>query len=199
MDGLTFLNSTDPTPWYGISTYDRPQRIAVSALWDVPFGRGRTFGSSIPRWLDAAAGGWELNNVITYQSGAPLTWGNVLFQGNIANIPLASDQRNVDRWFNTSAGFVTASSQQLASNIRTFPLRLASVRGDSQNLWQLSLIKNFPITERLRLQLRGESYNTLNHPNLSDPNVTVTSGAFGKVTSMDGYARQIQVAVRIIF
>ena len=84
-------------------------------------------------------------------------------------------------------------------NLRTFPLRLANVRGDSQNVWNISLVKNFQIYDRLRPQLRGEGYNALNHPNLSDPSVNVTSSGFGRISSMDGYGREITVAARLIF
>ena len=69
-----------------------------------------------------------MNNIFTYQSGAPLSFGNAIYNGNLHDIPLSSSQRSVNRWFNT-AGFVTASAQQLASNIRTFPKALAGVRG----------------------------------------------------------------------
>lgn len=199
MDGTQFLNAGDPVPWYGISTYDRPERIAVSGVWDLPIGRKRMLGTKMPTWLDAAIGGWEITTVITFQSGDPLTWGNALFNGSIKDIPLAPDQRSVDGWFNTQAGFVTASSQQPLYNLRTFPLRLANVRGDSQNVWNISLVKNFQIYDRLRLQLRGEGYNALNHPNLSDPSVNVTSSGFGRISSMDGYGREITVAARLIF
>jgi hypothetical protein len=68
----------------------------------------------------------------------------------------------VDRWFNIDAGFNRNSQQQLASNIRTFPLRFSGVRGDGQASWDLSLLKNFNITERFVAQFRAEVYNASN-------------------------------------
>jgi hypothetical protein len=127
-----------------------------------------------------------------------LAWGNVLFTGSESNIPLSSGKRSIHEWFNTS-GFVTASSQQLADNLRTFPLRLSNVRGDGQYLWNFAAIKAIPIHDSLQVQFRGEAYNAFNHPNMSDPNVTPTSSAFGTVTSMDGYGREIQLALRVLF
>ncbi|HJY04994.1 MAG TPA: hypothetical protein VJ323_01695, partial [Bryobacteraceae bacterium] len=121
------------------------------------------------------------------------------FNGDIKDIALPGDQRAVDHWFNTDAGFVRSSSAQLASNIRTFPLRFSGIRGDGQSLWNLSAVKYFPLTERIRLQFRAECYNALNHPNLNDPNVSVTSGAFGTVSGQDGSPRQFQLAAKINF
>ncbi len=198
MDAISYLNNTDPLPWYGISTYDRPERIAVSNLLTLPVGRGEPIGSSLPKWADYAVGGWQLNTLVTYQSGDALTWGNVLYTGKLSDIRLSASNRSISHWFNTS-GFVTASSQQLADNIRTFPLRLSNVRGDGQYLWNFSLLKDLPIHNLMRLQLRGEAYNAFNHPNMSDPSVVPTSSAFGKVTSQDGYARTINLALRFLF
>lgn len=198
LDAISYLNPTDPQPWYGVSQYDRPNRITVSSLWELPFGRGKLVGTNMPRWANVLAGGWQWNTIVTYQSGDALTWGNVLFTGDVADIPLHGSQRNINHWFNTS-GFVTASSQQLVSNIRTFPLRLGTVRGDGQYLWNFAAIKEFSFIDRLRFQLRGEAYNAFNHPNMSDPSLTVTSSSFGTVTAQDGYGREIQIAARILF
>jgi hypothetical protein len=105
----------------------------------------------------------------------------------------------VSEWFNVGAGFVTASSQQPANNIRTFPLYLAGVRGDGQTVWNASLTKHFPIGERVKLEFRFEGYDILNHPNFSDPNTTVTSSAFGTVTGQAGLSREFQDALKLTF
>jgi hypothetical protein len=199
MDGTSFLNSSDPTPWYGISTYDRSQRIVVSGVWEVPVGRGRYLASTLPKWADYAIGGWQLNGVVSHQSGDPLTWGNVIFTGDIHNITLPGDKLNVSRWLNVDSGFERASAKQLASNIRTFPLRFSGIRGDGQNMWNLSATKYFQFAEKVKFQLRAEAYNAMNHPNFSDPNLSVTSSAFGTITSQNGGARQFQIAGKVTF
>jgi len=149
--------------------------------------------------VNYAIGGWQMSTLLTYQTGAPLGFGNAIFNGDFHNIPLPSDQRSVSRWFNTGAGFVTASTQQLANNVRTFPPYLAGVRGDGQAVWDLSLFKRIPIRERVNLELRFEAYDILNHPNFSDPNTTVTSPTFGTVTSQTGLSREFQGAVKLTF
>ena len=199
MEATSFLNSSDPTPYRSIGTLDRPHRIVISGIWELPFGRGRALGATMPKWLDTAVGGWQLGTVISRQSGAPLNFGDIIFNGDVHNINLPKDQRSTTMWFNTKAGFDTLSGDQLASDIRTFPLRFSFIRGDGQALWNFSLVKYFPLTERMRLQLRTDCFNSLNHPNLSDPNTTVTSTAFGTVTSQNGSPRSFQIAARITF
>jgi hypothetical protein len=199
MEATSFLNAGDPGVNRSISALDRPHRLNIHGIFELPFGRGRMFGSSIPKALDYVVGGWQLTNIFTYQTGAPLGFGNVIFNGNLHDIPLSSSERSVNRWFNTSAGFVTATAQQLASNVRTFPKALAGVRGDGQTAWNLSLVKNMKFKERFNLEFRLEGYDIMNHPNFSDPNTTVTSSAFGTVTGQAGLSREFQGAVRLSF
>ncbi len=63
----------------------------------------------------------------------------------------------LSRWFNTDAGFEKDSAKQLGSNLRTFPLRLTGLRADGYNNRDMSLLKNFPIRERVAFQLRAEA------------------------------------------
>jgi hypothetical protein len=199
MEATSFLNGGDPAVNRSISALDRPHRLNLHSIFELPFGRGKALGADMPKVLNAAIGGWQLNTIFTYQSGSALGFGNVIFNGDLHNIPLASGDRSVNRWFNTAAGFVTASSQQLSSNIRTFPKALAGVRGDGQTAWNLSLIKHFKIGERVKLEFRFEGYDIMNHPNFSDPNTTVTSTAFGTVTSQAGLSREFQLALKMTF
>jgi hypothetical protein len=140
-----------------------------------------------------------LNAVIIYQSGAPLGFGNSIFNGNADDIALSSSERNADRWFNTNAGFNRNANQQLASNYRQFPLRFGGIRSDSQHRWDISAIKYFRITEDVRFQFRAESFNALNHTILNAPNTAVTNTAFGTITSTAAPARTFQFALKLEF
>ncbi|MCU1261677.1 MAG: hypothetical protein JWO80_4562, partial [Bryobacterales bacterium] len=197
LDATAFLNPGDRTPWYGISPNDRNTRIVVNALWDVPIGPGRTLQTS--PLLGRLFGGVQLATQIVRQAGAPIDWGNVLFNGNIKNIVLPGDQRTPDRWFNVDAGFNKVASAQLVNNLRTFPLRFAGIRQDGQATWNFSAIKNVQIRESVQLQLRADCFNGLNHPNFNAANVTPTSTAFGTIASQNGGGRQFTVAGRIKF
>ena len=70
--------------------------------------------------------------------------------------------------------------------------------GPDSQIWNVAVRKNFAVTERVRVQLRGEAYNFLNHPNWSNPSTTPTSAAFGKVQAKTGN-REMQVALRLEF
>lgn len=200
MEAIEFLNPTDPVPYESIATLDRTHRLVMSGIWELPFGRGRRFASHMPAVLEFFAGGWQLNGVVQRQSGAPLGFGDVwtLFTGNPDTVRLPKSQRSVDRWFNTGAGFNRNSAQQLSNQIRVSPLRFGGIRADGQARWDLSAIKNFPITERVKMQFRAECLNAWNHPNLSTPNTNPTSTAFGTITGQD-VPRSWQMSLNLTF
>lgn len=114
-------------------------------------------------------------------------------------VALGGRDRDVDRWFNTQAGFNRNSKQQLASNLRTFPLRFSGIRSDDQQRWDFSFIKNFPLTEAAKLQFRAEVYNAWNTTSFSNPNTSPTSSAFGRITGTTADARNWQFALRLQF
>ncbi len=199
MEATSFLNSADAALYRSISQYDRPQRIAVTGVWSIPFGRGQRFGSNLPKAADWAIGQWQLNAFIAQQSGPPLAFGDVIFTGtNASQINLHSDQRSVNMWFNTSL-FVRSPSAQLANDVRTFPKYFANVRGPNQASWNVSLFKNFAFTERVKLQFRAECYDVFNHPNFDAPNMTATGTNFGVITSQGSPSRQFQGALKLTF
>lgn len=201
MDAVRFLNPSDLAPEYSISEFDRPHRLVISALFELPFGRGRAIASGVPKIVDAVIGGWQLNGVITRQSGPPLKFDSpVILRGSINDVLLSSDKRSVSRWFNTSA-FETGKNKQPDPDlqIRTFPHLISRIRGDGQSKWDLSLIKHFALTERVRLQFRAESYDALNHPNFDTPNTSPTSSDFGKIKSQGGLSREFQFALKLTF
>jgi hypothetical protein len=192
-EAIEFLNASDPLPYESIGALDRTHRLTMSGIWEIPVGRNRRFGKSLPSVVNMFIGDWQLGGIVVRQSGAPLGFGNVPFSGNVDDIALPKSERSVDRWFNTEAGFARNTSQQLSSNIRTMPLRFAEVRGDGRATWDFSLIKNVRLLDTT-LQFRAEVYNAWNHPNLSDPNTNPFSSAFGRVTSA-GDARNWQFSL----
>ncbi|MGH9664255.1 MAG: hypothetical protein ACRD9L_07520, partial [Bryobacteraceae bacterium] len=200
MQATEFLNATDPVPYESISDLDFTHHLVMSGIWELPFGRGKRFGNRLPAPVNAVLGGWQLNGVVQRQSGPPLKWGDVwtLFTGDPNSVALPKDERSVDRWFNTGAGFNRNSSQQLSDNIRVSPLRFSGIRGDGQARWDLSAIKHFHLTEKANLELRAECLNALNHPNLGTPNLTPTSSAFGTITKQD-VPRSWQMALQVGF
>jgi hypothetical protein len=200
MEATEFLNATDPMPYETVAGLDRPHRLTASGIWEVPLGRGRQLGASWHRALDLALGGWQIGAVVTRQSGGPLGFGNALFIGDIKNISLSSERRDVDRWFHTEAGFNRNTRDQLASNIRTFPLRFSGIRGDDQRSWDFSIVKDFPVhAERVKMRLRADVYNAWNQTNFNNPNTTPTNSAFGRITGTAGDARNWMLSLKLTF
>ncbi|HZO54461.1 MAG TPA: carboxypeptidase-like regulatory domain-containing protein [Bryobacteraceae bacterium] len=198
MEAMEFLNDGDPVPSEVVSGGDRTHRITSSGIWEIPFGKGRAFGNTWHPVAEFTLGGWQLGGVWQHQSGAPLGFGNRIFNGDLNNIVLPKDQRSVDQWFNLNAGFNRVAAQQLASNLRTFPIRFNGVRGPNQDRWDFSLIKNFKIKERFNTQFRAETFNAWNHPTLTNPNTDPTSGSFGVITGQDA-TRSWQFALVVKF
>jgi hypothetical protein len=200
MEATSFLNGADQLPYESLAGIDRAHRVVGSGIWELPFGKGRKFGSRMPKALEWIAGGWQLAGVAQRQSGQPIDWGQMLFLGDSTKLALPSDQRNADRWFNTSvfATGATATTLTPASNVRTFPLRFSDVRFDSQRRWDFSLNKTFRITESARVRFRADTFNAFNSPVLRGPNTTATSGAFGTVTAQEP-PRSFQFSLQFLF
>jgi hypothetical protein len=187
MQATEFLNPTDPVPSRTISDLDRMHHLVMTGIWELPFGKGKRFGSKLPAPMEFLAGGWQLNGVVQRQSGPPLGFGDVwpLFTGNPNNVVLPKDKRSVDEWFNVDAGFNRNTAQQLSNDIRVSPLRFSGVRADGEARWDFSAIKRFRVKERGDAEFRAECLNAFNHPNLFTPNTTPTSTAFGVITNQD--------------
>jgi hypothetical protein len=197
MEATSFLNGADPMPYESLASIDRAHRIVSSGIWELPFGKGRKFGATMPKWLDFFAGGWQLSGVQQRQSGQPIDWGQVVITGDSRQLVLPSDKRNADRWFNTDI-FNRSSNVQPASNVRLTSLRYSNVRFDSQRRWDFSLNKTFTIAEHAKMRFRADTFNLLNEPVLRGPNTTPTSGAFGTITAQEP-PRSFQFSLQMMF
>lgn len=197
MEAAQFLNPTDPMPYESLADIDRTQRLTGSGIWEMPFGRGRRFGSQMGSFTNFFLGGWQLAGAYQRQTGAPIGWGNVQITGDSTRLVLPSSERNTDRWFNTSI-FNTNSAQVLANNIRTFPFRFSNVRLDSQRRLDLSLNKTFPIAERFKMRFRADVFNLENTPVLRGPTTDPVNGAFGRITAQEP-PRSFQFSLNLQF
>lgn len=193
----TTITGQDAMPYESLADIDRTHRIAGSGIWELPLGRGRRFGSTMGTFTNFFLGGWQLSGAYQRQSGQPILWGNIQITGDSTTLVLPSDQRNADRWFNTSI-FNTNSGQALANNVRTFPFRFSNVRFDAQRRLDFSLNKTFAITERYRLRFRGDVFNVENTPVLRGPTADPINGAFGRITAQEP-PRSFQFSLNLQF
>ncbi len=194
MEATGRLNSSDPSVYRQISDDDRPYRLVFSGTYELPFGRGKALAHDAGPWLNRLIGGWAISEIYTVQGGAALSWGNVIYYGGDLNY----NPRNIDKAFDLTR-FNTVSSQQLASNIRTFPQRFSNLRAERITNLDAALIKNIGVVERLRVQFRAEAFNALNHTQFSTPSLSPTLSAFGKVTAQANWPRVIQLTLRFVW
>ena len=196
-----FLNNHDPKRDRGRSDFDVDHRLVSSFVYELPFGRGKRYGSNLNKAVDAAVGGWQVNGIATFQKGFPITInaadaGGLLdtFGTNRANLvgdPKSGSTGNVNSWFNKSA-FAQPAQGVFGSSGRNI------LRAPGINNFDLSLFKNFAITEHLRFQLRLESFNAFNHTQFVGVQTNVTSPQFGQI-NLARAARINQLGAKFIW
>jgi hypothetical protein len=192
MDRSAFMNPGYSNVYEStISDYDRPQRFVLSGVWELPFGKGKRLGDNIKGIAGKLVSGWQINNITTLQRGQALKApGGAIATGISAAVP----NPTIDQWFNTKAFAV-----QPPFTLRTLTRNLAVVRMDGINNWDLSMIKNTKVTERVTVQFRAEFFNVFNHVQWGNPNTDVTSSTFGQVFSQANTPRQIQFGIKLGF
>jgi hypothetical protein len=109
MQATEYLNQDDPVPHESVSDQDYPHRFAMSAIAEMPFGKGQRFMNNSTGMVSRLVSGWQVQGIYAYQTGAPLnfnttTWGHI-YNGDFKDIAISSDLRSRARWFNTT-GFV---------------------------------------------------------------------------------------------
>lgn len=165
---------------------DRPHRFVTSMSYELPLGRGRN------GVLGRVAGGWVVNGIYSYESGAVVGWGNILYSGG----PLRWNPRGVDGAFDVTQ-FNRNSAQQLEANVRTFPTRFSNLRQDSTNNVDFSILKNTRVWERAAIQFRAEFFNGFNHAVFSSPALGPTASNFGAINGVTNLERHIQMGLRL--
>jgi Carboxypeptidase regulatory-like domain len=205
IEDVSWLNASDPAPEKRISAIDHPHRFVTYVNYELPVGKGKSLDFHSPV-ANSLIGGWVLNAVYTYQTGAPIQWtnGSTTSPGDYVyfGAPLVLNNRMADPGttaFNVSA-FDTKSADAFNYHIRTFPTMISALRMDGINQLDPSLLKRFAFTEKSYLQLRFEFYNVLNHPVFPAPNTTASNALFGTISGAQANrARSIQLGARFVF
>jgi len=191
---------TEPTIWYPSDTA-RPTRFTASGIYELPFGKGRPyFQSGI---LNHILGGWQVAATYEFQPGPLLAWGNIFYNGDISTFEedATSITKNWDQWFNTALPFEKVSANQPAPfQARVFPRFFNGVRADGLSQWNANILRRFRLTERFRLELRGDFINLQNRSQMNPPVLNPTATDFGRIISQTGSLnRFIQVQARLQF
>jgi hypothetical protein len=190
----------------GNSDTDVRHRFTFANVYDLPIGRERRYGKDMPKGLDMVIGGFQLNNIITWQSGPVF---NVTCNGGRVDIigdpnpTAAQDAQGLE--LNRGA-FRCAQTLVFAGDPSTGPhigsLGRNVFRGRQQFYWDASLFKNFPvsaISEAFNVEFRFSAYNVLNRVNRSFPNGDINNATdFGRDTS-EQRRRQMEFSLKLIF
>ncbi len=180
---------------------DTPAHIFVqSYIWELPFGRGK-------RWMTSGVGGsilggWQMNGILTLQSGLPL---NITTPNATLNAPGNGNRPNVNGkpeifgkvgigqlWFDTSK-----FSAPAASTFGNTGRNILSGPGFAN--FDFSIFRKFALRENLTAEFRAESFNVSNTPHFSNPNGSFGSAGFGQVTTAMADQRAVQLGLKIIF
>ncbi|MCZ2079460.1 MAG: TonB-dependent receptor [Bryobacteraceae bacterium] len=164
-------------------------RMTLAGTYELPFGRGRRYMGNVHSVVNGIFGGWSLSSIYTYASGPFVRFGQMIVNGDPR-----IDNPTRERWFDTSV-FARAA----AFTPRTNPWQYEGVTGPRTWNVDMTLAKFFPITERVRIEFRMESYNVTNSfiPNM--PNASVLSSAFGRSSTQGNLGREFQYNARIHF
>lgn len=188
---------------YGNSNWDIRHRFVATFVYDIPF-----FATS-NRMLKGAFGGWQTNGIVTLQTGLPF---NVTTGTDTANTSSSGTYRPDllhTPTSNCGRGHLVACIDPTAFTVADlYPITPGNyaygsagrnlLHGPGAETVNLSVFKNFPITERVKFQFRFETFALFNHTNFSNPSATINTGSFGNITNGTGN-RNIQLGAKLQF
>ena len=209
-------------PEYARAINDIPQRFTLATTYELPFGRGKALLGGSGKLVDLAVGGWRFNDITIVQSGAPLPItqsNNNSSYGNSAERPTliagvnpcntGSPESRLGAYFNAAA-FISTPQGSYGNSPRTLPCY-----GPGYLNSDLSLNKNFTVTERIHIEFRAEALNAFNTPQFNAPNITINAtaatatkafqpnsasvGAIGSTQGTLGFPRLVQLGGRLTF
>ena len=185
-----------------LSQNDVPHRFVATGVYQLPFGKGKPFGSNIHRWADWAVGGWEVSGFFTLQSGFPLQVtqsGGTLWNGTQRPNLLSDPATSGDVHDRLSGYFNQAAFSRPAPDTFGTAARTLGIRGPAINTLDAALSKSFRVTERQRGEFRFEAQNVRNHPIFSDPPQSYGASNFGVISGTKVGARSVQLGFKYYF
>jgi hypothetical protein len=212
--GEFICDATKPRECRGNSDFDLTQVFNGNFIYDLPFGRGKAFGATMPLWMDEVVGGWQISGLPTWQTGIPYYANTSAYGAGYATLSPAiltgtSGTVATHPHKDASTGIVTVFKDPTAAAgafIGPIGLQLGQrneLRGPHFANFDLGAGKTFPLfREGVKLVFRADAFNAFNHPNFSLPSSAdsnVNAGTFGRITSTANSARVLQGALRLEF
>ncbi|MBX6361427.1 MAG: carboxypeptidase regulatory-like domain-containing protein [Acidobacterium ailaaui] len=205
-EGASALFYFDPAANYGNSNTDQRNVASASILYELPFGRGKTYGGNVSRPMDWLIGGWQTNLVAFLGTGTPTDISANQNNPNRPDLiaPIRYPKSITGHWFDpgsfsdNSIPVVSTPNGNVWARIGT--LRRNQVYGPGTRTVDFSLQKNLHLTERYNLELHGDGFNIFNTPQFTNPDSGFTDANFGKITGTRQFSnREIQLAARLTF
>ena len=190
---------------YSVADNSIKQRLVLSPIWLLPFGKGQAYMNK-GGLTNALAGGWEVSGIITFQDGFPFT---VLANQDFSNTGSRSPRpdrvcngagpQTVADWFDVNCFTTDALALALANGTPRFGNSGRNILiGPGMQEWDVSIIKRNPITEGINLEFRAEFFNIFNHANFGTPGTTIGTSTAGVITSAAS-PRDIQFGLKLKF
>jgi Carboxypeptidase regulatory-like domain len=200
--GNYWQNLYNPNGDYARCYWDTTHVLSAYAVYELPIGRGKALGRDLPTAVNAVVGNWSINPIVSWHTGFPLSLYGSDTSGTGSpenrpncNGPVRYPKTVTDQgiqWFSPSS-----FSDAPAGSFGNCPAQ-GPVIGPGYVAADISLQKNFPITESMRVQFRADFLNAFNHPNFGVPNDSCCSGTFG-ISSTSQDARQLQFDLKFYF
>jgi len=186
------LRTNGEEGWQWRPTDSPTHRLTAAVTAQIPVGRGRAFWIDMPRAVDLLVGGWQYTATTRYYSGRPLLFGT----SYVVNGNPKVDNPTRDRWFDASLFRV-----QDTFTPRSNPWYFEGLNGPSVFMTDMTLTKQFSLTQKYRVEARLEAYNALNTVVWDNPDLNLASANFGKVTRkrLAWNGREIQFGLRVVF
>ena len=185
--------------------YDATHVLSAYAVYQLPFGHGKQFASAVPRPVDEVIGGWAVSPIVSVRTGWPIPIGGAsdnsgtFGRGARANCNSLPSIENTAiprvgvQWFTNNNNF----TQPAVGTFGNCAPQLGGLRTPRYTDVDASLHKDFPITERLRMQFRADFINAFNHVQYNAPNNSIGS-TMGQITSAQP-PRNIQLALKFYY
>jgi len=222
-NGLSFQNGFDPNGDYGPSAFDARHSLNFLSTYEIPFGHGRTYGGNANPFLENVLGGWKISTTALLYSGFPVTifgpngsntnnggWG--LSRANQYR-PMIIRNRTVEHWWGSDPSAqpcVDSPSDPggVDNGVCAYGSAAPFTFGTADNSTErapgyrqvdMSLFKDFHITERHVVGFRADFFNIFNIASYSNPDNSITDTNFGVISSVRSPARQIQISLHYSF
>ena len=188
-----------------VDASDVPNSLVINYIYELPVGRGKALASNANKAVDAVVGGWQFTGISTFRSGVPLS----LTDDNNTSYSFGGGQTPNQVHFPAKVSHTITSEGVLGFDTSAFvqapaftygntERNLSYLRSTGTDNWDMALQKYFNFNDRIRLQLRIESFDVFNHPRFTNPDTGLGDASFGYISGAF-QPRELQAALKLIW